>query len=543
MIKGLFANNFADLFLYLSGLFVLLGVFLSESSIHSMIKKIVNASLSRYLQWRYVRLQRAVRQVSYTQNTLLKKLLQTAQSTEFGRKYQFRKLRDHHAYAERVPIFEYEDLKPFISRMMHGEKDVLWNGRVKWFSKSSGTTNDKSKFIPVTRDNLFSNHIKGSWDTLTLMYHDRPELEIFMAKSLIMGGTISRFEPYPDTQFGDISAIMIHHMPGLGRPFYTPDFETALMANWEQKIDRTAHQILKEKIFMFGGVPTWNLVLFKKILEITGASNLLEIWPELRAYIHGGVGFDPYRNQFKALLPADDFIYMEVYNASEGYFSVSAKPGDRDMLLLIDNGVFYEFIPMTDYINGRMNACTLDQVTTGVNYAMVVSTNAGLWRYMIGDTVKFTSTNPHKIQITGRTKQFVNAFGEEVMVANTDQALARACQTHETVVSDYTVAPIYFGIDGKGGHQWIIEFEKPPKSIQQFGEDLDRFLQDLNSDYEAKRTGGLALKPLKINMVPRGTFLGWLRSKGKVGGQNKVPRLSNNRKIVEEILDFIQQTG
>lgn len=508
-----------------------------------MIKNIVNATLSRYLQWRYVRLQRAVKKVNYTQNTLLKKLLQTAQSTEFGQKYHFRRTSNYQTYADRVPIFEYDDLKPYISRMMHGEKDILWNGRVKWFSKSSGTTSDKSKFIPVTRENLFSNHIKGSWDTITLMYNDRPDLEIFKSKSLIMGGTLNRFEPYPDTQYGDISAIMIHHMPALGRPFYTPDFNTALMPDWERKIEKTAQQILKEKIFMFGGVPTWNLVLFKRVLEITGAKDLLEIWPDLRAYIHGGVGFDPYRNQFKTLLPADDFIYMEVYNASEGYFSVSAKPGDRDMLLLPDNGTFYEFIPMDDYINGRMNAVTLEQVSTDVNYAMVVSTNAGLWRYMIGDTVKFTSTTPHKIQITGRTKQYVNAFGEEVMVANTDQALAKACQMHDTIVSDYTVAPIYFGAEGKGGHQWVIEFEKPPKSVQQFAENLDRFLQDLNSDYEAKRTGGLALNTLKINVVPRGTFHEWLKSKGKVGGQSKVPRLSNNRKVVEEIIHFVQQTG
>ena len=509
-----------------------------------MIKPIINSSISAYLRWRYSRLQRSLKTVDYTQETLLRKLLQTAQQTSFGRNYSFRKLKSYEQFSTEVPVFEYDELKPFIREMMHGGKDILWNGRVNWFSKSAGTTSDKSKFIPVTRENLFGNHIKGSWDTLAIMYHHNPNLGLFSSKSLVMGGSISQYPSYPTTQYGDISAIMIHHMPGIGRPFYVPSFEVALMADWEEKIKHTANELINEKdMVMFGGVPTWNLVLFKRILEMTGANNLLELWPNLSAYIHGGVSFEPYKAQFQQLIPSDDFTYVEVYNASEGYFAVSHSPGSKDLLLLPDNGTFYEFIPMKKYLMGQMNAVPLADVKIGENYAMVVSTNSGLWRYIIGDTVEFTSTSPHLIRITGRTKQFVNAFGEEVMVANTDEALSRACQKHNAIVQEYTVAPIYFGINSKGGHQWIIEFEKRPESIERFSCDLDRFLQEANSDYEAKRSLDLALKPLHVMDVPKGTFVNWLKSKGKIGGQNKVPRLSNHRKFVDEIIGFVQQAG
>lgn len=509
-----------------------------------MIKQIINSSISTYLQWRYSRLQRSLDNIGYTQETLLKKLLQTAQQTSFGRDYNFRKIKNYNQYASTLPIFEYDDLKPYIKEMMHGGKNILWNGRVNWFSKSAGTTSDKSKFIPVTRENLFGNHIKGTWDTISVMYHHHPKLKLFASKSLVMGGSIDTYSSYPSTKYGDISAIMIHHMPGIGRPFYVPSFEVALMSDWEEKIEQTAKELINEKdMVMFGGVPTWNLVLFKRILEKTGADNLLDIWPNLSAYIHGGVSFEPYKAQFKKLIPSDSFTYMEVYNASEGYFGVSHLPGSKDLLLLPDNGTFYEFIPMKNYITGNLNAVPIEGVKTGENYAMVVSTNSGLWRYIIGDTVEFTSTSPHLIRITGRTQQFVNAFGEEVMVANTDEALSKACRQHSAIVQEYTVAPIYFDIDNKGGHQWIVEFEKPPKSLTQFSIDLDRFLQEANSDYEAKRSLDLALNPLHIIDVPPGTFVKWMKSKGKMGGQNKVPRLSNHRKVVDEIIDFVQQTG
>jgi hypothetical protein len=473
----------------------------------------------------------------------MNKLIQTAQSTEFGKKHSFRIIRSYEQFKKQIPISDYEGLKPYIQRMMHGEKDILWTGRVKWFSKSSGTTSDKSKFIPVSKENLFGNHIKGSWDTLANMYHHTPDLPLFKCKSLVMGGSLEKFEPYPNTRIGDISAIMIHHMPGIGRPFYLPSFEVALMSDWEKKIELTAREVLEEKnLVMFGGVPTWNLVLFRKILEYTGASNLLEVWPNLKAYIHGGVGFEPYRQQFKQLIPSDDFIYMEVYNASEGYFAVSHHPGDSDLLLLIDNGIFYEFIPMSDYTMGNMDsAVPLTGVKKDINYAMVISSNSGLWRYVPGDTVRFTSLDPYKIKIVGRTQQFINAFGEEVVVANTDQALAMTCKDHQVVVKDYTVAPIYIGIMGQGGHQWLIEFEKSPKNPEAFAVDLDTNLQKLNSDYEAKRSNNLALYPLQVQSVPSGTFFNWMKSKGKLGGQNKVPRLSNHRKVVEDILDFVQQ--
>jgi len=505
-----------------------------------MIKAVVNASLSKYLRWRYSRLQQVVSNPSETQRILLLKLLQNAQSTEIGKKYKFHRIKSYSDFQSQVPVVQYEDLKPMIERMMYGEKDVLWPGRVKWFSKSSGTTSDRSKFIPVSRDNLFKNHIKGSWDTLSILYNNVPDLGIFKAKSLIMGGSISRFSPNPSTKFGDISAIMIHHMPGIGRPFYTPDFDTAILPDWEEKIERTAKRILQEDIVMFGGVPTWNVVLFKRVLEMTGAANLLEIWPMLRVYVHGGVGFEPYKHYFKELIPREDFLYMEVYNASEGYFAISGKPGDDDLLLLPDNGIFYEFIPLSDFQKGDMNALSLEEVEAGANYVLLVSSNAGLWRYIIGDTVRFTSLRPYKIQITGRTQQFVNAFGEEVMVSNTDKALATTCAAHNTIVKDYTVAPLYIATNSKGGHEWVIEFEKEPNDLSIFAADLDKALQAVNSDYEAKRTLDLALSPLRIIPAPAGTFEDWLKSKGKLGGQTKVPRLSNNRKVLEEILEFAQ---
>jgi hypothetical protein len=507
-----------------------------------MIRFAVNLALSQYLDWRYRLIERSLSQVNYTQNLLLTKLIQTAQYTSFGKQFGFRSIRNYEDFASYVPLYEYDELKPFIKRMMLGEKDVLWNGRVKWFSKSAGTTSDKSKFIPVTKENLFGNHIKGSWDTMALLYHHVPDIGVFKNKNLIMGGSISCFEDFPDTMYGDISAIMIHHMPGIARPFYTPDLETAILPDWEQKIERTARQIIKQPMVMFGGVPTWNLVLFKKVLEITGAKHLLEIWPTLKAYVHGGVGFGPYKEQFNTLLPDPSFNYMEVYNASEGYFSVSHQPCVKDMLLLINNGTFYEFIELNNYQKGDFTTIPLEDVRSDVDYAMVVTTNAGLWRYIIGDTVRFTSLSPHRLVVTGRTKQFVNAFGEEVMVSNTDAALAKACHKHHVIVTDYTVAPIYFEMNGQGGHQWIIEFEKSPLNLSLFEKDLDDCLKEMNSDYEAKRSSNMALRQLQITDVPKGTFLRWLRSKGKVGGQNKVPRLSNNRNFIEEILAIIQKS-
>ena len=471
------------------------------------------------------------------QRRMLHDLVRSATWTEWGRKHHFTQIREPSDFAEAIPLQDYEGLKPYIQRMMYGEKDVLWHGQVRWFSKSSGTTNDKSKFIPVTAQNLKSCHIRGSWDTMTLFYHNRPDARQFECKSLVMGGSLQKFEPYPKSLIGDVSAIMIRRMPYVGRPFYTPDFKTALMADFEKKLDRMAKIVSQERnIVMIGGVPTWTVVLLRQVLQMTGKSHMLEVWPNFQGYIHGGVSFAPYRNQFQRFFPDPKISYQEIYNASEGYFAVQNDFNTDDLLLLLDNGVYYEFLPMGEWEKPNPRAIPLWEVQTGKNYALVISTNAGLWRYLPGDTVKFTSVDPYKIKITGRTKQYLNAFGEEIMVENAEMALAMTCGNTGAQVAEYTVAPIYLEGRERGGHQWIIEFEKPPNDLDSFAVLLDRNLQRINSDYEAKRFKDIALKNLEIQSVPEGTFHHWLKSKGKLGGQHKVPRLANHRRFVEEIL-------
>ena len=467
-------------------------------------------------------------------------LVGKAANTEYGQKNNFSKVNSFEDYQRLVPLNEYDDVEEDIRRMMDGAFNVLWPGFVNWYAMSSGTTSSKSKFIPVPKENLRRNHIKGSWDAVTLMYHERKDSKIFERKNLVMGGSLTNYENNPMTTYGDISAIMLYNMPIVGRPFYTPDFQTALLPNWDEKIAKMVNICTQEDVNMFGGVPTWTIVLFRKILEATGKDNMLEVWPDVKAYIHGGVGFEPYREQFKQFIPSDDFCYMEVYNASEGYFAIQNDFMSKDMLLLLDNGVFYEFLPMTEYGKKDAKTLTLQDVELDVNYALVISTNAGLWRYIIGDTVKFTSLSPFKIKITGRTKHYINVFGEEVMVGNTDKALAEATKAFDVKAIDYTVAPVYFAEGSKGRHQWLIEFENPPPDLEAFRLRLDKELQAANSDYEAKRYKNMALENLTVDILPRQSFYKWMEMRGKLGGQNKVPRLSNNRKYVDEILAFIK---
>ena len=457
--------------------------------------------------------------------------------------HDFRRIRTPQDFARQVPVQDYESLKPYINRMMHGERNVLWNGQVRWFSKSSGTTNDKSKYIPVTIGNLKTCHLKGSWDTSALIYKNRPELTTFAGKMLVMGGSVSPFEPFPLVQTGDVSAIMIKHLPSVGSYIYAPSLDIALMPNSEEKIDRMAHALIKEDMRCIGGVPTWTVVLMRRILEITKKDHLLDVWPNLQMYIHGGVSFMPYRQTFKELIPKKDFIYWEIYNASEGFFSTQYTIGGDDMLLLLQNGVYYEFLPESEWSSSSPQAIPLADVEIGKHYAPVITTNAGLWRYVPGDTVVFTSKMPYKIQVSGRTKQFVNAFGEEVMVANTDYALAQTCQQFNAQVSEYTVAPIYFsGENGKGGHEWLIEFEREPRDLAAFNQTLDVNLQKINSDYEAKRFKSMAMECLRLRLVPRGTFHNWLKMKGKYGGQSKIPRLANHRQYIDEISNLVGGT-
>ena len=506
------------------------------------MRKSINKLLAWYFSQRIKRIEHFMKFPHKVQEALLFQLLKTAKNTVWGQRFDFASIKSYATFSARIPIQDYESLKPYILRMMHGEKDVLWNGRTRWFSKSAGTTSERSKFIPVSSQNLRTCHIRGTWDTMNLVYQNKPNARQFECKSLLMGGSLETFQAYPKTRIGDVSAIIIQNMPFIARPFFTPDIETALMANWEDKISRIAEIVSKEKeMVMIGGVPTWTIVLFRKILEITGKSHMLEVWPDLEVYIHGGVSFMPYKEQFREFLPSSDFLYMEIYNATEGYFAIQNDLKSNDMLLLLDNGIYYEFLPVEEWHKENPKAIPLCEVVVGKNYAMVISTNSGLWRYVPGDTICFTATSPYKILITGRTKQFVNAFGEEVIVANTDMALSKTCQQLNAVIREYMVAPIYFKGNRKGGHEWIVEFEKAPKDVDQFNTLLDKNLQDINSDYEAKRFKGLALERLRLHLAPKGTFHGWLKSKGKYGGQNKVPRLSNHRQHIEEILQFIQK--
>ena len=501
------------------------------------MRGLVNKLVKTYLEYRYRKITDFLNDPIRTQQDVLMDLLFRARDTDWGRRFYFDEIADYRTFADRLPLQDYEDVKKDIDRMILGEEDVLWPGRTSLFAKSSGTTNDKSKFIPVSQDSLKGGHIKGSWDSVSILYQKVPDARIFADKSLLMGGSLSTFPQNESAVFGDVSAIMLHNMPAIGRPFYAPDMEIALMDNWEVKIEKMARVVKDENITMFGGVPTWTMVLLDKILEITGEDDMSKVWPMAKIYMHGGVNFDPYRDQFSSYFSAEDFLYQEIYNASEGFFAVQHKEADDDMILLLDNGMFYEFIP---YYAGQPigSAVPLQGVEIGKEYALVISTNAGLWRYQPGDVVEFTSIFPFKIKIKGRTNQFINAFGEEVMVANTDEALTITCRELNVVVSDYSVAPRYLKKNQQGGHEWLIEFQQPPIDLSQFATSLDNNLQQVNSDYEAKRVGGLALNCLVIRPLSKGTFKSWLKSKNKIGGQHKIPRLFNDRKYVDDILNF-----
>lgn len=510
-----------------------------EASIVTGMKWLVNEFMKLTLKHHFQRVQEYMKNPGAPQEKWFHSLLETAKNTEFGRQYGFDEIKTFRQFTERVPVHEYDDLRDRIVRMMHGERDVLWPGEINWYSKSSGTTSDKSKFIPVPDANLEECHLQGSWDALSIMYDQRPDLEIFRHKNLLMPGSFVSLPDYPQTKYGDVSAVLTHHMPMVARWFYTPDFETALLSSFEEKIKRVALTCSqRDDIVMFGGVPTWLIVLFRQILELTGKSNMLEVWPRLQAYMHGGVGFAPYRQTFRELIPSDTFIYQETYNASEGFFGTQCDFGHDDMLLLADNGVFYEFVPMDEWGKTHPKTISLADVEVGKNYAILISANNGLWRYQPGDTVIFSRLYPHCFRISGRTKQFINAFGEEVMIGDTDKAVARTCEAMDAVVAEYTVGPVYFDGDrsSRGGHEWVVEFDKPPADLDRFASLLDTNLQQINSDYEAKRYLDLALSPLRLRTVPKGTFVRWMRDRGRMGSQGKVPRLANHRDYIDGVL-------
>ncbi len=468
------------------------------------------------------------------QDELMMSLIRVSEETVFGQKYDFNSIKSYTTFSERVPISTYEDLEPMIELTRKGAQNVFWNTPIKWFAKSSGTTNAKSKFIPVSNEALENCHYKGSKDLLCMYLNNNENSEMFLGKSLRIGGSSQIYENN-NTYFGDLSAILIENMPIWAEFSSTPSSKISLMGEWETKLNAIINETKNENVTSFAGVPSWMLVLLNRIMTETGKDNLMELWPNLEVYFHGGVSFEPYREQYRKILPNSNFKYYEIYNASEGFFAIQDLNYSNDLLLMLDYGIFYEFIPMETFGTENQKAIRLSDVELFKNYAVVITTNAGLWRYLIGDTVRFTSLSPYRIRVSGRTKHHINVFGEELMVENTDMALAKACTQLNCEVKDYTVAPIFMKVKEKGAHEWMIEFKKHPEDIKLFQKILDENLQSLNSDYEAKRYNNMTLNQLKINVARDNLFYDWLAANDKLGGQHKIPRLSNERDYLEQL--------
>ncbi|RZJ78964.1 MAG: GH3 auxin-responsive promoter family protein [Flavobacterium sp.] len=473
------------------------------------------------------------------QEEWLNTLVSSAENTEWGKKYDYKSILTVSQYKERVPIQNYDMLKPYIERMLKGEQNILWPSEIKWFAKSSGTTSDRSKFIPVSEEALEECHFKCGKDMISIFCNNKPNTQMFTGKGLVLGGSHQINQLCEDIQYGDLSAVLIKNLPLWAEYYRTPNMSIALMDNYEQKMDKMAEATIKENVTSLSGVPTWTIVLAKKVLEMTGKKNLLEVWPNLELYFHGAVNFTPYRQQFKELIPSNEMYYLETYNASEGFFGIQDQVNSEELLLMLDYGIFYEFLPLENIDDENPKTLTLDQVELHKNYAIIISTNAGLWRYLIGDTVQFTSLYPFRIKITGRTKHFINAFGEEVIIDNAENALTAACCATNAKVKDYTACPIYFKGEEAGGHEWIIEFEAQPNDFEKFVDVMDQTLREINSDYDAKRFKDMALRRPKVHNAPANTFYNWLKERGKLGGQHKVPRLANDRQYVDDILKLL----
>ena len=470
------------------------------------------------------------------QRGVLRSLIKQGRKTQWGAQHGYDTVESYEQFAAKTPVNTYEELKESIDRMRHGESDVLWPGRVKWYAKSSGTTNDKSKFIPVSPQGLHDTHYRGGTDAVVWYLRNNPKSRIFDGKALILGGSHAPNYNQKRSLVGDLSAILIENINPLVNLVRIPDKRTALLSDFEQKRERIAQMALRERVTNLSGVPSWMMSVLKRVMELSGKQYLSEVWPDLEVFFHGGVAFTPYREQYKALIPTDRMHYMETYNASEGFFGLQDDPADTSMSLMLDYGVFYEFIPMDEFENEHPTCLPLWEVETGKNYAMVITTSSGLWRYIIGDTVRFTSVSPYKFVITGRTKFFINAFGEELIVDNAEKGLAEACRQTGASVTDYTAAPVFMDSEGKCRHQWVIEFAQRPADMEEFARILDTTLQHINSDYEAKRYKDITLQRLEVVEGRKGVFNEWLKLKGKLGGQHKVPRLSNQRQIIDEII-------
>ncbi|MEP1033929.1 GH3 auxin-responsive promoter family protein [Ekhidna sp.] len=502
--------------------------------------EILNSILSWVMKKRIHQIELFMKYPHEVQNELLEEMVKKASKTHYGKQYGFGTIENYEHFKNKVPIVNYEDLFPYIERLMKGEQNVLWHSEVRWFAKSSGTTNSRSKFIPVSQEALDDCHYKGGKDLLSIYFNNYPEAKMFTGKGLVIGGShqINQFDENSNSYYGDVSAVLLKNLPWWAQMVRTPSLDIALMDEWEEKIDKMVEITSGENVTNISGVPTWMIILIEKMLERNNANNILEIWPNLEVFFHGAVSFTPYEELFKKLIPSSSMRYMETYNASEGFFGITDKTDSKEMLLMLDYGIFYEFIPFNELDSDNPKVLTLDEVEVGKNYAIVITTNAGLWRYKIGDTVTFTSINPYRIKISGRTKHFINAFGEELIIDNAEVAIAEACKKTSAAIDNFTAGPMYLGDGNKGGHEWIIEFTDEPNDLERFTKLLDEKLREINSDYDAKRYKDIALQQPIIHVVPQNTFYNWMKSRGKLGGQHKVPRLSNNREYLDQLLDF-----
>ena len=497
----------------------------------------LNSVFSWFIKKRIHQIQLFMKYPHEVQGEVFEKLIHSARDTEWGKKHGYGDINSAEDFKNRVPIQDYDDVKPYIERMKKGEQNLLWPTDIKWFAKSSGTTSDRSKYIPMSRESLEDCHYKGGKDLLALYYHNNPNAKLYNGKSLVIGGSSTINEFREDSYVGDLSAIIINNLPFWVELKRTPGKNIALMGEWEEKIEKMARITMNENVTNAAGVPSWTLVLFRRILEITGEKRIIDVWPNLELFMHGGVSFSPYREQYDRII-GKQINYYENYNASEGFFGIQDRNNADDMLLMLDYGIFYEFIPADNALEEDPPIVQLSEVEKNVPYAMVISTNGGLWRYRIGDTVRFTELNPYRIQVAGRTTHFINTFGEELIVNNAERAIARASEKLDCEVADFTAGPVYMDTENQGSHEWLIEFRRSPADLEQFTKALDESLREINSDYDAKRTADLTLRLPVVHELPQGTFYSWMKSRGKLGGQNKVPRLKNDRKYIDNILEF-----
>lgn len=501
-----------------------------------MANSIFNSVINWFMSQRMGGIKNFMNHPIDVQDKVFHHLISSAKHTEYGKKYGFSDIKNYSDFNSKVPIVSYEQFEPYIEKTRQGNADIIWPGKIKKFAKSSGTTNAKSKFIPISEECLQKCHYKAGKDLVAVYTYNHPESSLFKLKNLRLGGSAELYESY-GTKFGDLSAILIENLPFWVEMSTTPCRKTSLMSEWETKLKAIIYEVQKENVGSMSGVPSWMLVLLQRLIKETGHENISQLWPNLEVFFHGGISFVPYKEQYKQIT-GKNIRYYEIYNASEGFFALQDQPNSNELLLLLDHGIFYEFIPMDEFGSENAKAVSLENVEVGKNYAVVISTNAGLWRYLIGDTVRFTSTQPYRIKISGRTKHYINAFGEELVIDNVETALDKACEATNAKITDYTGAPVYMKDGESGAHEWIIEFSQDPNDFQTFVSVFDETLKSINSDYEAKRYNNMTLKLPIVHKAKTHLFYDWMAKRGKLGGQNKVPRLSNDREYIEPLLEM-----